>query len=163
MLTGPPPTIQRSRRLRRAMSLPEVLLWRELKQRPGGLKFRRQHPAGPYTADFFCHEARLIVEVDGEAHQRGDRPHRDMRRDAWFEARRFRVLRIAAVEVLSDIEAAILGIVAAADPSLQGERNHAHREGDVLQGLPSVASPGRTPPPLRQASPATSPRGGGLE
>jgi very-short-patch-repair endonuclease len=48
------------------MSLPEVLLWQALRARPGGWKFRRQHPSGPYVADFYCHEARLIVEVDGD-------------------------------------------------------------------------------------------------
>jgi len=140
VLSGPQSTIERSRRLRREMSLPEVLLWRELKQRPAGLKFRKQHPAGPYTADFFCHEARLVVELDGEGHDRGDRPERDARRDAWFAERRFHVLRIPAAEVMADIEAALAAIVAAAAP-------------------PS----GRAPTPLRQASPATSPLGGGLE
>jgi very-short-patch-repair endonuclease len=162
MLTGPRSSIQRARRLRREMSLPEVLLWRELKQRPGGLKFRKQHPAGPYTADFFCHEARLIVEVDGEAHDCGDRPQRDECRDAWFAERRFRVMRIPAAEVLRDVEAMVLGIVAAADPPPEGEGDHAKHGGGVSAVPPSPHST-RTLTPLRQASPATSPRRGGLE
>ncbi len=48
------------------MSLPEVLLWQVLRTRPSDLKFRRQHPSGAYVADFYCHEARLVIEVDGE-------------------------------------------------------------------------------------------------
>jgi hypothetical protein len=47
------------------MSLPEGLLWRELRKRPSGLKFRRQHPAGIYVLDFYCAAARLAIEVDG--------------------------------------------------------------------------------------------------
>ena len=110
MLQGPEPTIRHARALRKEMSLPERLLWRALRGRPSSLKFRRQHPAGPYVADFFCHDARLVVEVDGEAHERGDRPERDRRRDAWFAERGFRVMRIPAREVLADLEAVVRGI-----------------------------------------------------
>ncbi len=84
-------------RLRREMSLPEILLWQELRKRPGGLKFRYQHPAGcSYVLDFFCARKRLAIEVDSEAHNRGDRPERDAVRDAWISARGVRILRIPA-------------------------------------------------------------------
>lgn len=112
MLQGPRETIIRSRQLRREMSPAERLLWRELRKRPAGLKFRKQHPAGPYTADFFCHAARLVVEVDGEAHDRGDRPRRDAERDKWFVARKFGVLRIPAEEVFRNLEGVVAGLVA---------------------------------------------------
>jgi very-short-patch-repair endonuclease len=59
------------------MTLPEVLLWRELRKRPDGLKFRRQQAANSYVTDFYCHSARLAVEVDGEAHNRGNAPISD--------------------------------------------------------------------------------------
>jgi len=94
------------------MSLPEVLLWQALRGRPAGLKFRRQHPSGPYVADFYCHEARLIVEIDGYAHETGDRPVRDAARDAWFGARGLKVQRIPAQLVLDDLESVVRGIVA---------------------------------------------------
>ena len=58
-------TIVRARELRRSMSLPEGLLWQELRKRPAGFKFRRQHPFGPYVLDFFCASMRLAIEVDG--------------------------------------------------------------------------------------------------
>jgi very-short-patch-repair endonuclease len=112
MLQGPRKTVERARTLRKTMSLPEVLLWQALRKRPGGLKFRRQHPGGPYAADFFCHEARLIIEVDGEAHERGNRPALDRTRDAWFLERRFQTIRVPAREVLTDLEAVVKGIVA---------------------------------------------------
>ena len=124
MLTGPDSTIRRARRLRREMSLPEVLLWCELRKRPEGLKFRKQHPAGPFVADFFCHEARLVVEVDGEAHGRGDGPQRDRSRDAWFAERGFRTLRIPGIEVLTNLEGVLQWIVAHA-----AARNETRRPG----------------------------------
>ena len=68
MLHGPQSTVKKARRLRRVMTIPEVILWTRLRQRPGGFKFRRQHPAGPYVLDFFCSEARLAIEVDGMVH-----------------------------------------------------------------------------------------------
>jgi very-short-patch-repair endonuclease len=114
MLSGPNRTIRRARSLRREMSLPEVLLWRELRKRPAGLKFRRQQAAGPYVADFFCHEAALVLEIDGDSHNRGNQPDRDAERDAYLSRNGFKVLRIPAVDVLSDLDAVLGHIVASA-------------------------------------------------
>ena len=111
-------TIAKARTLRRAMTLPEGLLWRELRQRPGGLKFRRQHASGPYVCDFYCADARLVVEVDGEAHDRGDRPERDAGRDRWFAEHGLATLRLPAVLVLTDLGAAVRHIVAEAHARL---------------------------------------------
>ncbi|MGJ3648959.1 endonuclease domain-containing protein [Sphingomonas sp. GlSt437] len=82
MLHGPKRTQARAAGLRGSMTLPEVLLWRELRKRPLGMKFRRQHPAGPYILDFFCAARKLAVEIDGEAHSRGNQPEHDQQRDA---------------------------------------------------------------------------------
>ena len=78
------PEVATARRLRRTMTLPEVLPWHGLRGDRTGYKFRRQHPIGPYVADFCCLGAKLIVEVDGEAHERRDGPERDERRDKFF-------------------------------------------------------------------------------
>ena len=96
-----------ARKLRRNMTLPEVLLWRWLRQRPEGLKFRRQYPTGPYVLDFFCSDARLAIEVDGEAHSRGDRPDRDQARDQWLRSAGIETLRIAAADILDDTDAVL--------------------------------------------------------
>ena len=103
--------VGQARQLRRDMSLPEVLLWQALRLRPAGHKFRRQHPADRFTPDFYCHRARLVIEVDGEAHGRGDRPARDAARDAWFAARGIDVLRITAADVLHDLNSVVDGVV----------------------------------------------------
>ncbi|XUU61945.1 endonuclease domain-containing protein [Erythrobacter sp. HA6-11] len=91
-----------ARRLRKTMSLPEGLLWRELRARKSGLKFRRQHPVGRYVLDFYCAAAKLGIEIDGIAHDMGDRRKYDTRRDAWLTSKGISVLRIAASDVLRD-------------------------------------------------------------
>ena len=119
MLTGPGATIAKARALRREMSLPEVLLWRELRRRPGGLKFRRQHPAGPYVLDFACIRSKLAIEIDGEAHSRGEKPVRDEARDAWLANQGYRTIRIPARDVLADLNAVVRFVIdrcAAAQP-----------------------------------------------
>jgi very-short-patch-repair endonuclease len=88
-------------RQRRKLSLPEGLLWRELKGKPDGVKFRKQHPLGRYAMDFYCAAAKLGIEVDGIAHDMGDRPQRDEARDAFVREQGIEVLRIPATDVLA--------------------------------------------------------------
>ena len=114
MLKKPAKTVKRARVLRRDMSLPEVILWQELRKRPDGLRFRRQHPAGPFVLDFYCAEGRLCIEIDGEAHNRGDQPAFDVRRDAVLADHGIATLRIAARDVLANLDSAIIHIVATA-------------------------------------------------
>ena len=94
------------------MSLPEVLLWQQLRKRPDGLKFRKQFPIGEMTVDFACLERRLIIEIDGEGHSFGDQPRRDAARDALLRREGFNVLRIAARDVLKDMDTVLHYIVA---------------------------------------------------
>jgi len=84
------------------MTLPEVLLWRELRARPQGLKFRRQHPSGPWIVDFFCSDASLAIEIDGDSHAFAANGERDQQRDAWFKRAGIETLRIPARDVLTD-------------------------------------------------------------
>lgn len=104
---------RRARRLRRAMTLPEGLLWRELRGQP--LRFRNQHGAGRYTLDFFCAPANLAIEVDGAYHDRGDWPERDAARDRWLAEQGVAVLRVPAAEVLRDVEAVLRWVMAEAE------------------------------------------------
>ena len=80
----------------------------------GGLKFRRQHPAGPYVLDFYCDSAKLAVEVDGFVHVTGDHPERDARRDAWLVQRGIRTLRIDSRDVRDELDGVVALIVAVA-------------------------------------------------
>jgi very-short-patch-repair endonuclease len=93
------------------MSLPEVLLWQRLKGSPQGIAFRKQHPISGYRVDFYCAAAKLIVEVDGAAHDMGDRPERDVARTKSLENKGYQVIRISAADVLRDADAAAQSIV----------------------------------------------------
>ncbi|MGQ0660833.1 endonuclease domain-containing protein [Sphingosinicella sp.] len=104
-------TVSKARSLRRSTTPPEARLWQLLRQRPGGLKFRRQHPAGRYILDFYCASARLAIEIDGVAHDMGDNPARDLRRDAWLKGKGFCVLRIPAAEIMNDANAVVAHIL----------------------------------------------------
>ena len=125
ILKVPIKQVKRARSLRRTMSLPEVLLWQALRQRPDGLKFRRQFPGHRITTDFACLSRRLIVEVDGEGHGLGDQPRKDAARDWGSGELGFSTIRIPAREVLRDLDAVIAGIVA-----LCRERGPLHHPAD---------------------------------
>ena len=100
--------VDRAKQLRRTMTLPEVLLWRALRARPGGHRFRRQHPYGPYVLDFFCAGSALCIEVDGASHDMSTNPERDMRRDQRLHESGIRTIRVLASDVLQDIEPVVL-------------------------------------------------------
>ena len=108
-LTGPKETIERARALRQAMTKPERLLWWALRRNATGLHFRRQHPAGPYVLDFYCDAARLCVEVDGQSHD--FQTDHDRRRDAWLRDQGVQTLRIAARDVLGNLDGVVAMVV----------------------------------------------------
>jgi very-short-patch-repair endonuclease len=99
-MTATDKAYKQARRLRRDLSLPEKLLWVRL--RAGPIRFRRQHPLGPYILDFYCSAAKLAIEVDGVAHDFGDRPQRDEARTDWLEGQGIKMMRISARDVLAD-------------------------------------------------------------
>jgi very-short-patch-repair endonuclease len=94
------------------MTVPERLLWQRLRNRPGEFKFRRQHPIGPYTADFCCISQRFVIEIDGSAHDAIDRAKFDERRLGFLKTNGFRVLRVAATRVLANADETAEAIVA---------------------------------------------------
>jgi very-short-patch-repair endonuclease len=91
-----------ARDLRARMTEAETRLWFHLRRRElGGRRFRRQHPIGPYIADFACLDAGLVVELDGSQHLLS---RTDARRDACLRRHGFRVLRFWNDEVLLRLE-----------------------------------------------------------
>ncbi len=89
-----------ARRLRVAMTDAERKLWSALRDRQiDGLKFRRQHPIGPYVLDFLCEERRLAVELDGGQHT----AEKDAARTAWLADHGVRVIRFWNNDVLTNL------------------------------------------------------------
>ena len=133
-----PEALRNAKRLRREMTLPEVLIWQVLKLRPNGLKFRRQHPYGKrIVMDFYCAERRLDIEIDGIAHDFGDRWESDERRDAFLSSQNIEVVRFPAVEVLKDVDAVGGAIISlcAAKPSPSGLRPATSPRGGGISGI----------------------------
>ena len=101
-----------ARDLRKHMTHAEVLLWQGLKGHSReGFSFRRQHPIGPYIADFYCAKIKLIIEVDGQIHEREDRPQRDALRDQWFAENGIETMRISASDIMADSHDVSDGVV----------------------------------------------------
>jgi len=78
------------------------LWWLLRRKQLSGFRFRRQATIGPYIADFFCPQAKLIIEVDGAPHVDEERAYRDQARTRWLEARGYRVIRFWNVDVFTD-------------------------------------------------------------
>ncbi|MCZ2094795.1 MAG: endonuclease domain-containing protein [Anaerolineae bacterium] len=98
-----------ARRMRRAPTEAERVLWKYLRDRQvGGFKFRRQYAVDRFILDFYCHETRLAVEVDGSIHARTR--HEDAARDARLAAYGIRVLRVRNEDVLNNIAAVLAEI-----------------------------------------------------
>ena len=130
-------TVVRARELRRTMTLPEVVLWEVLRRRPSGLKFRRQHPLGPFILDFYCASLRLAIEVDGDGHSFGDQPEKDRRREAYLRMAGIRTVLFDAADVLHHMDAVARTIRAEAFDRLP--LHHA----PVAHGPPPRPQPGR--------------------
>jgi very-short-patch-repair endonuclease len=109
-MEAPELTVRRARDLRRRMSLPEVLVWQAVRGGQLGVRFRRQHPVGPWILDFYCHARRLAVEIDGTTHDHPDRVAMDRRRTVWLEKKGIMTLRIAASEVLENLDGVLEGL-----------------------------------------------------
>ena len=110
MITGPADIVKRARKLRKEMTLPEVMLWKEMRKRPDGLKFRRQHPAGQFVLDFYSAAARLAIEVDGWGHDSADAAKKDAARSHYLRSQSIATLRVPAKIVLDDLNAAMARI-----------------------------------------------------
>jgi very-short-patch-repair endonuclease len=104
------------------MTRAETLLWRYIKAgHLDRLSFRRQVPMGAYIADFICHDARVVVELDGETHDFEERVGHDEARDAWFKARGYVVLRFTNEEdVMSNLEGVLTVIRETASNGVRG-------------------------------------------
>ncbi|TPG56098.1 endonuclease domain-containing protein [Sphingomonas glacialis] len=113
-LEGSPSGKQNAKRLRQEMTPPEIALWLALRRNEANQRFRGQHAVNDYVLDFYCTPARLVIEIDGEAHTRGDRPARDVVRDAWLAARGLRVLRYPTFDVLANLNDVVRQIIATA-------------------------------------------------
>lgn len=100
-----PDLLHLARELRQKQTPAEEIPWALLRGRKLlGLKFRRQQQLGPFIADFYCHEARLVIEVDGGIHATRVQADRDDNRDVYLRQNRLSVLRFSNQQIFEESE-----------------------------------------------------------
>ncbi|MBK8631082.1 MAG: DUF559 domain-containing protein [Sphingomonadales bacterium] len=110
-LALPAGTVARSRRLRREMTRQERSFWRAIREAFPEVHFRKQVPLGSYHADFACHKARLVIELDGGQHARPEAEKHDEIRSRFLESQGYRVIRFWNNDVDNNLEG-VLSVVA---------------------------------------------------
>lgn len=98
---------ENAKHLRRNMTAAETALWMHLRTGINEFKFRRQHPIGLYIADFYCHKAKLIVEVDGSVHNNQVIKENDEARQKELENWGYTIIRFTNEDVLQKPEVVI--------------------------------------------------------
>jgi len=114
----------KARYLRKSQTDAESLLWSRLRARQlTGIKFRRQHPIGPYVLDFYCAEAHLAVEVDGSQHLESIAINQDQARTKFLENKSIKVIRFWNHEVLENLDAVLESIIFTLD-EIMSDKHH---------------------------------------
>ena len=91
--------------LRKNMTLAELILWKKLKDRKlFKVKFRRQHPIDIFIADFYCHEYKLVIEIDGEIHLENEKKEYDLGRTTEMEKFGIRIIRFTNDQILFNMD-----------------------------------------------------------
>ncbi|MCK4333671.1 endonuclease domain-containing protein [candidate division WOR-3 bacterium] len=104
----PPEILKRCRELRSSQTPAELKLWTCLRNKQlFGFKFRRQHPIGKFIVDFYCHEAKLAIELDGGGHTEPAQAKYDNERTDSLEVEGIRILRFWNTDVLGNLEGVI--------------------------------------------------------
>jgi len=101
-------TFQTAKKLRKESTHTEKILWKILRSRKfNKYKFRRQHPVGRYVADYYCHQSKLVIELDGEVHEDEEQKYYDIERDKFMEEMGLNVLRIKNEDVTERLESVL--------------------------------------------------------
>ena len=105
---------ERARHMRKHPTAAENLLWDRLRRKQvANLRFRRQQPIGRYIVDFYCAEARLVIELDGASHAQPGQIEHDRERQLFLESLELRVLRFPNEQVLYSTEIVLIEITKA--------------------------------------------------
>ncbi len=105
-----PLIFQRAKELRNQVTHAEMLLWDHLRNNQMGYKFRRQHPTGNFIVDFYCHQLKLVIEIDGSIHNEKSVQESDEERQKILEAYGLTVIRFTNDEVLKNANEVIENI-----------------------------------------------------
>jgi very-short-patch-repair endonuclease len=106
-LTVIPAILQLARDHRHPLTPAEAKIWKRVRNRGLGFKIRRQHPIWRFIADFYCAEAKLVIEIDGDSHAEPDQEDYDRARTDWLVERGYKVIQIRNEEVHGHLEDAL--------------------------------------------------------
>ncbi len=106
-----PPLLQRAREMRQPQTPAEATLWRAIRGRNLGYKFRRQHPIDHFIIDFYCAEAKLCIEIDGASHFEPEQGAYDAARTTFLEELGYKMIRFTNDDVRYNIHAVIDEII----------------------------------------------------
>ena len=99
-----PIILAHAREMRHPQTPAEATLWRALRNRKTGFKFRRQHPIYRFIIDFYCAKAKLLIEVDGESHFEPEQEEYDKLRTKYLEELGYKVIRFTNNDVRYNID-----------------------------------------------------------
>jgi very-short-patch-repair endonuclease len=102
-----PPILRLARDHRHPLTPAEAKIWSKVRNRGLGFKIRRQHPIWRFIVDFYCAEAKLVIEIDGDSHAEPDQKEYDDARTKWLEERGYKVMRITNEDVHRRLEDAL--------------------------------------------------------
>lgn len=102
-----PPILRLARDHRHPLTPAEAKIWSKVRNRGLGFKIRRQHPIWRFIVDFYCAEAKLVIEIDGDSHAEPDQEEYDTARAKWLEERGYKVIRITNEDVHKHLEDAL--------------------------------------------------------
>jgi very-short-patch-repair endonuclease len=102
-----PIILAHAREMRHPQTPAEATLWHALRNRQHSYKFRRQHPIDRFIVDFYCAEAKLLIEVDGPSHLEPDQQEYDKLRTEYLEELGYKVIRFTNEDVKLNIDGVI--------------------------------------------------------
>jgi 2-C-methyl-D-erythritol 2,4-cyclodiphosphate synthase len=129
--------IDKSKEMRNHPTEAESLMWKYLSGNKIGVHFRRQHPVFGYIPDFVCLSHKLIIEIDGGYHLKGEQPEKDKERTHWLNQQGYIVLRFTNDEVLQDIEEVLTEI----SETLQSQSTTEYTPSPIPSAPKSIKNP----------------------
>ncbi len=118
-----PTILQHARDLRHPLTPAEKRVWAGVRNRRLGYKIRRQQPIFRFIADFYCDEATLVIEIDGDTHAEPEQAEYDAARTAWLEAGGYHVIRFNNREVYEDVDRVVEMIRNACDRFAKSQKS----------------------------------------
>jgi very-short-patch-repair endonuclease len=114
---------RKAEELRISMTKAEKVLWEEIRNNKlDGLKFRRQHPIGRFIVDFYCHKLKIVIELDGDIHKKGNIRENDINRQNELEELGLKIIRFNNNEVINNIA----NVIKTIQEVIQFEQNNVH-------------------------------------